>query len=224
MKAILIVFYLSIFLSPVFAQKIVPGKYCTTDHYSELCIEFFQDSTFDFYQVGAFDLPECGKGHFAISKDTLILYFNRYLNDDSAIVVEKQMCKDKDSINLDFFIYDFITMEPICFVILEAWKRVDSVEKVMLKGTYTDLNGKASFKLPNSTQNTWMEVKYIAYKRDSLALSPIQCQKISIGLIASCRVVNSGKIKKYKIKRSNEKQLILLNLETGYSELLKCKR
>ena len=73
MKAFLITFYLTFLFSSAFTQNYHLGKYCTADHYNNLCIEFLNDSSFVYSKSGSWFDDANGRGAFIISNDTLIL-------------------------------------------------------------------------------------------------------------------------------------------------------
>ena len=226
MKTILAFIFLSFLFQAVSAQKHYLGKYSTTDHSSKLSIEFVNDSIFEYEQFVPFELTHNGNGSYFISNDTLTLQFDSLSNIQDSVSIINRPCKQEDTVEIHFYIYDgdmerwVLPFVNVSIYLDDPHKHNTESTNILIGGT-TDINGRCTISLERKERNIWAVAKFIGYESGSLKLNNANCSSIKLGMKSRIDVIIAGKTVKYKIKRFNAKQMILLNLETGYTDLLK---
>lgn len=131
---------------PFFVKAQLEGKYCGNFE----CIEFKKDGSFKYYKETCFSW--IGEGKYEINGKILKLHFGK--KPDLLDVEETKT--SNDSIELNFSL-----MDSQKYPILGAIIIIENRQNNILKGTYSDENGKANLKLIKSTEIIYLSIEYI---------------------------------------------------------------
>jgi len=190
----------------VFAQKKIEGKYCTKPDFVGFCLNFKNDSLFEYYWWSCIGHIE-GKGKYYVNKNRLKLHF---ISDDTlknSFTIVENNCDTKDSVTLKFIIKDKESNEPLPF----AYIALNNTLKDTLR-KFTDTNGTAVFKLKKSLNEIEINVYYFSYKYFACKVKLDTCKEIIICLAPTTYgIVENDTEWEYIVKKANSKKLILID-------------
>ncbi|MDO4230457.1 MAG: hypothetical protein Q4C98_11635 [Capnocytophaga sp.] len=100
-KIVFSVLFLAISFS-VFSQKKIEGRFISNSNW----YHFHSNGTFDYADVGELGVKKYGKGHYSLTKDSLILNFDLTEIPFSGYHISKSYVNYKDSIDINVTVYD----------------------------------------------------------------------------------------------------------------------
>jgi len=208
----------------VFGQKTIEGKYCSSQDFVGFCIEFTNDSYF-IYSSWTCLSNNIGKGKYEIKSKKLILKFEsseKYIANRHEL--KKVHCQNNDSIKLKFKVYDGTDslILPFANIILSDTKFENYNDSIDF-GKLTNALGVAEFSLLKENKEIWVTVTYVGHRNYSFKINLLDCQDLKIYM----KAYNIGKIEnevfKYKLKKINEKEILIIDKDSRNKILLKRK-
>lgn len=130
-KIVFFILLLSISNS-IFSQKTLEGRFINNTNW----YQFHTNNIFDYADVGELGVKKEGKGHYTLTKDSLILKYDLTEIPFSGYHITKSYVNFKDSINIDVSVYD-LDKNPL------PNSQVFLTEGKGKKRMLTDKNGKA---------------------------------------------------------------------------------
>ncbi|CEN34366.1 hypothetical protein ACILDT_06025 [Capnocytophaga canis] len=147
---ILFLFFLLGISNSMFSQKALEGRFVGNTNW----YQFHTDNTFDYADVGELGIKKEGRGHYTLTKDSLILKYDLTEIPFSGYHITKSYVNSKDSIDIKFVVYDFYKVP------LPNTEIFISKGKGGAKNVYTDKNGFAKLTLAKEEELSFILVSY----------------------------------------------------------------
>lgn len=169
---LLLLFFISTYAF-TFAQRKIEGKYyikekemhiecCATDTYT-----FYSNGIFDYAEEGELGIVHYGKGHYTLTKDSLVLNYDLTEVKYPGYYIAKPYTNYKDYITLNLTVYD-LEKKPLPNVDVSLFKEGAPT------GGDTDENGKLIIKVPKTNEKCALLLIYnheSMYKVESIDLN-----------------------------------------------------
>lgn len=204
--------------SPTIIHAQLKGTYCNYHVFGESCITFLDSNRFllSSWTCGQYVEDE---GVFNVSNHEILLTFLTDSFHYKRVYLDpNNVAQTDDSVELAITVLSAKTHEPLPFVPL---KFLDEQDELVL-GSLTDDSGNLTAKLKASREPVTLIINHFG-EWSNKSIIPDRNQKITIGL-SEARSYENGKKLTFRIKRWNEKKLILIVADQEKSTVYERKR
>ncbi|GIM52199.1 hypothetical protein CAPN004_12290 [Capnocytophaga cynodegmi] len=146
---ILFLFFLLGISNSIFSQKTLEGRFVNNTNW----YQFHTDGTFDYADVGELGIKKEGRGHYTLTKDSLILNYDLTDIPFSGYHLTKSYVNSKDSIDINVSVYDF-DRNPL------PNSQVFLTEGAGKKHMLTDKNGKVKLTIKKEKIEDFLTIIY----------------------------------------------------------------
>ncbi|TRO66793.1 hypothetical protein [Christiangramia sabulilitoris] len=196
-------------VSVSYSQSKLKGKFCNSFNggFSSICIEFKENSKFQYSTHGCLGIEDIGTGNFSLKSKKMILNFDKVeTKQKSKIEIENIINQyNKDSIKLHFKVLDgYNDQMPMPATILLGSNSFEYV-----KGYQVNKSGEATILKERNSEKEKYRVLFIGYELFEFDLSNSSSKNIEITLEPAGPKIISDKSFEYKIEKIKDDLIIL---------------
>jgi hypothetical protein len=196
-------------VSVSYSQSKLKGKFCCSFNggFSSICIEFKENSKFEYSIHGCLGIENIGTGDFSLESKKLTLKFDKVeTKQKSKIEIENILNQNnKDSIELHFKILDgYNDRMPMPATIL-----VGSNSFEYEKGYQVNKSGEATISKKRNSEKENYRILFLGYELLEFDLSNTSSKKIEIILELAGPKIISDKTFEYEIEKIKNDSIIL---------------
>lgn len=208
--------FLLFFPTIILAQ--LKGTYCNYHIFGESCITFLDSNRFllSSWTCGQYVEDE---GVFHVSNHEILLTFlTDSFHYEKVYLDPNNVAQTDDSVELEITVFSAKTHEPLPFVSLTFLNEQDEI----VLGSLTDDSGDVTVKLKANKEPVTLIINHFG-EWSNKSIVPDRNQTITIGL-SEGRSYENGEELTFRIKRWNEKKLILIGADQEKSTIYERKR
>ncbi|MDR5589936.1 hypothetical protein [Christiangramia sp. SM2212] len=196
-------------VSIFYSQNNLKGKYCNSFNggFSSICIEFRENSKFEYSTHGCLGVESIGTGNFSLTSKKLTLNFDKVETKQKSKINTENILNqnNKDSIKLHFKILDgYNDRMPMPATIL-----LGSNSFEYDKGYQVNKSGEVTISKKRNSEKENYRILFIGYESFEFDLSNSSSKKIEIILEPAGPKIISDKTFKYEINKIKDDSIIL---------------